>query len=123
MVAGLNSALDLKPLPGAILVLTDGYTPYPDTRPREPVVVWGILRSGEEKPPLPPCPPWDMRDIVEIPVGENHVGMETDDDDDIVDELSTKDVNPDAELEDIDLLREILEEKGPRIKKIDKASF
>jgi predicted metal-dependent peptidase len=69
MVAGLNSALLLKPKPEAVLVLTDGYTPYPEERPQDTCVVWGILVNQEmEEPPLPPCPPWSPRDIVKIPV-------------------------------------------------------
>ena len=72
MPAGIEAAKQLKPPPDAIIVLTDGYTPFPSEppRPNEPVIIWGIWRQGASEPPKPPCPPWRKRDIVEIPVGE-----------------------------------------------------
>jgi predicted metal-dependent peptidase len=70
MPAGVEAAKRLKPPPDAILVLTDGYTPFPDKppQPKEPAVLWGIWKLGDESPPKPPCPPWRARDIVEIPI-------------------------------------------------------
>ena len=72
MVAGtkIRAALELQPPPDAILVLTDGYTPYPEHIYRL-LVVFGILQlSSGEEPPLPPVPPWKPKDIVRIPVAE-----------------------------------------------------
>ena len=70
MPAGIEAAKRLKPPPDAILVLTDGYTPFPDKppQPTEPTVLWGIWKLGDKSPPKPPCPPWRARDIVEIPI-------------------------------------------------------
>jgi predicted metal-dependent peptidase len=69
MRAGIRAAMALEPLPDAIIVLTDGYTPFPDPpRPTEPPIIWGIWQYGDEEPPQPPCPPWHKRDIVRIPI-------------------------------------------------------
>lgn len=68
MVAGLNAALQMKPTPEAVIVLTDGYTPFPKTRPKRTQVIWAIWSLGGDEPPTPPCPPWRKRDIVTIPI-------------------------------------------------------
>jgi predicted metal-dependent peptidase len=36
---GLAAALELRPAPDLVVVLTDGFTPWPAARPRVPVVV------------------------------------------------------------------------------------
>ena len=36
---GINAALELKPRPHAIVVFTDGETPWPDSKPVVPLVV------------------------------------------------------------------------------------
>jgi predicted metal-dependent peptidase len=64
MVAGLNAALALKPKPEAVIVLTDGHTPFPSTRPKDTAVIWAIWRYGDKEPPKPPMPPWRARDVV-----------------------------------------------------------
>ncbi|MDW8052688.1 MAG: VWA-like domain-containing protein [Armatimonadota bacterium] len=68
MCAGIEAAKRLMPPPDAIIVLTDGHTPFPDKPPtrHEPTIIWGIWRIGEDSPLKPPCPPWRERDIVEI---------------------------------------------------------
>ncbi|MEN3002691.1 MAG: VWA-like domain-containing protein, partial [Armatimonadota bacterium] len=70
MPAGIEAAKRLEPPPDAILVLTDGYTPFPPAPPRrnEPKIIWGIWRLGDNPPPKPPCPPWRPHEIVEIPI-------------------------------------------------------
>jgi predicted metal-dependent peptidase len=70
MVAGIRAALDYTPAPDAIIVLTDGYTPFPEQppHPTEPPIIWGIWQYNKPDPPTPPCPPWKKRDIVLIPV-------------------------------------------------------
>ena len=68
MVAGLNAALSLKPKPEAVIVLTDGHTPFPATRPKDTAVIWAIWQYGDEEPPKPPMPPWRARDVVIIPL-------------------------------------------------------
>jgi predicted metal-dependent peptidase len=47
MGAGLESALRLRPRPQVVVVLTDGYTPWPDAPPRGARVVVGLLGGGE----------------------------------------------------------------------------
>jgi predicted metal-dependent peptidase len=66
MVAGLNAALALKPKPEAVIVLTDGHTPFPSTRPKDTAVIWAIWQYGDGEPPKPPMPPWRARDVVVV---------------------------------------------------------
>jgi predicted metal-dependent peptidase len=57
MGAGIAAAADLRPAPSAIVVLTDGYTPWPVTAPKGAAVIVGIL----EQPGWPGAgdpPPW-----------------------------------------------------------------
>jgi predicted metal-dependent peptidase len=68
MVAGLNAALALKPKPEAVIVLTDGHTPFPATRPKDTAVIWAIWQYGDGEPPKPPMPPWRARDVVVVPI-------------------------------------------------------
>jgi predicted metal-dependent peptidase len=68
MVAGLNAALSLKPKPEAVIVLTDGHTPFPAMRPKDTAVIWAIWQYGDKEPPKPPMPPWRARDVVIIPL-------------------------------------------------------
>jgi predicted metal-dependent peptidase len=68
MVAGLNAALALKPKPEAVIVLTDGHTPFPSVRPKDTAVIWAIWQYGDGEPPKPPMPPWRARDVVVVPI-------------------------------------------------------
>jgi predicted metal-dependent peptidase len=66
MIAGIEAALNQKPGPGAIVVLTDGYTPFP-ARPYRVPVIWGIFRRGNcPKPPQPKSSPWPREAIIII---------------------------------------------------------
>jgi predicted metal-dependent peptidase len=67
MQSGIESALHLRPRPDVILVLTDGYTPYPEHAYAIPVL-FGILGSEEAPLPLPPQPPFLAEQIVRISV-------------------------------------------------------
>jgi len=51
MGAGIAAAAALRPRPSVIVVLTDGYTPWPDDAPRGSKVVVGLL--GDEAPDAP----------------------------------------------------------------------
>jgi len=51
MGAGIAAAGALRPRPSIIVVLTDGYTPWPDCAPRGSKVVVGLL--GDEAPDAP----------------------------------------------------------------------
>jgi predicted metal-dependent peptidase len=50
MGEGIAAAASLKPRPGVVVVLTDGYTPWPPEPPPMKVVV-GLLREGASQPP------------------------------------------------------------------------
>lgn len=68
MVAGLNHVLAQKPEPDAVIVLTDGYTPFPKERPKKVRVIWAIWKVGKDEPPKPPMPPWRKEEVVIVPV-------------------------------------------------------
>ena len=51
MGAGIAAAAGLRPRPAVIVVLTDGYTPWPDGPPRGSKVVVGLL--GDDAPDAP----------------------------------------------------------------------
>lgn len=66
MIAGIEAALKLKPKPDSVLVLTDGYTPFPPKLYKTPVI-FGIFKMNTHYPiPLPPNPPWKRDTVVEI---------------------------------------------------------
>jgi predicted metal-dependent peptidase len=65
MVAGIEAALELRPLPDMVLVLTDGFTPWPPRTYRTPVV-FGILAEDHGQVPMPPMPPWKATDVAII---------------------------------------------------------
>lgn len=53
MGAGLDAAARLRPRPELAIVLTDGFTPWPDQPPRNMRVVVGVLTQYEHAPPGP----------------------------------------------------------------------
>jgi len=65
MNAGIEAAAVLKPKPDAIIVLTDGYTPWPQ-KPIAIPTVFGILHFGKTNFPHPPIPPWTPDQIIGI---------------------------------------------------------
>ena len=69
MVAGIDAAMSLRPRPDAVIVLTDGYTPFPHQRYHIPVI-FGILSAQAihcgYRPTKPPMPPWRECDVVVI---------------------------------------------------------
>jgi predicted metal-dependent peptidase len=56
MGAGIAAAAELRPRPGVVVVLTDGYTPWPERPPQGVTVIVGLL----QQPGLPetPVPSW-----------------------------------------------------------------
>lgn len=58
MDKGIEAALALKPRPTVIIVLTDGYTPWPARVP--PAAVVAVL-VGHHHCELPPTPAWTQR--------------------------------------------------------------
>ncbi|MBI2703926.1 MAG: VWA domain-containing protein [Actinobacteria bacterium] len=64
MGAGIAAATELRPKPSLVVVLTDGYTPWPAQAPKGAKVIVGVL----EQPGWPPGwdpPPW----ATTIPIG------------------------------------------------------
>jgi predicted metal-dependent peptidase len=62
MGAGIRAATALRPRPAIIIVLTDGFTPWPATRPRNTKVIVGIL----DQPGWSAVPPPDWARAVRI---------------------------------------------------------
>ena len=58
MTVGIDAALANKPSPQSIIVLTDGYTPWPDTPSPVPLIA-GVL--GRVRDQLPVTPNWVQR--------------------------------------------------------------
>jgi predicted metal-dependent peptidase len=53
MGVGIKAADELTPRHGAIVVLTDGYTPWPTTPPRGPCIVVLIGSGGDVASRIP----------------------------------------------------------------------
>ncbi len=58
MGAGIAAAASLRPRPSVIIVLTDGYTPWPPRGPKSTRVIVGILTQGIGSLEHFPVPPW-----------------------------------------------------------------
>jgi predicted metal-dependent peptidase len=64
MGAGIHAAAALHPRPDIIVVLTDGYTPWPDEPPPGSRVIVGLL-TAPFMPELPQPPSWARTVIIE----------------------------------------------------------
>ena len=51
MMCGIHAAMQLKPSPHAIIVITDGHTPWSDTRPQNAPPVIAVLTNADSKQP------------------------------------------------------------------------
>ena len=58
MEVGIDGALALRPRPQTVIVLTDGFTPWPSLPAPVPVIA-GVL--GRRREHLPPTPEWVLR--------------------------------------------------------------
>ena len=66
MINGIAFAVEQTPIPDTILVLTDGYTPYPQEKFKIPVLYGIIGHSKLTDNALPPNPPWGEDTVVFI---------------------------------------------------------
>lgn len=57
MGAGMHAAAALRPRPSILIVLTDGFTPWPDQAPKGMHVIVGLLAQHLGMY-LPPAPHW-----------------------------------------------------------------
>ena len=64
MGAGVAFAATLRPRPTVIVVVTDGYTPWPDVKPRVPVVIC-VVGRGDLTPLAEATPPWATTVVVD----------------------------------------------------------
>ena len=64
MGTGISAAADLRPRPSVVIVLTDGYTPWPDRPPAGVRVIAGLLTEGMRPPGWAP-PDWARTVIIE----------------------------------------------------------
>ncbi len=58
MTVGLNAALAMRPTPGAVVVITDGYTPMPTERVKTPVVFCIVGAGANDETVLHSIPEW-----------------------------------------------------------------
>ncbi len=66
MIVGIEAALKARQAPFVVLVLTDGYTPWPQQRYGVPVI-FGILKwLRTTDPPMPPMLPWRREDVMVV---------------------------------------------------------
>jgi predicted metal-dependent peptidase len=66
MIKGIEAAINLSPAPDTVLVLTDGYTPYPNERYATPVLFGIIGHDHLNTSAQPPNPPWTSDTVVFI---------------------------------------------------------
>ncbi|OHV38093.1 MULTISPECIES: vWA domain-containing protein [Pseudofrankia] len=65
MGAGIAAAAALRPRPSTVIVLTDGYTPWPDRPPPGIRVVVGLLRDGAQPGGHGNPPAWARAVVIE----------------------------------------------------------
>jgi predicted metal-dependent peptidase len=57
MTVGIQTAMDLRPSPSVLVVLTDGYTPWPAEPPKARVVAGLLVDRADDLSPPPAQPP------------------------------------------------------------------
>jgi predicted metal-dependent peptidase len=53
MGAGIDAAMSLRPRPQVVVVLTDGYTPWPESPPKGAKVIVGLIEGSTDAWPPP----------------------------------------------------------------------
>ncbi|MEZ5407329.1 MAG: VWA-like domain-containing protein [Acidimicrobiales bacterium] len=66
LTVAIDEAMALRPPVQAVVVLTDGHTPWPDRPPRAEVVV-GLLEGDRSLPRPPDPPPWARVVVIPAP--------------------------------------------------------
>jgi len=69
MDQAILEALGMAPRPSAIIVLTDGFTPWPDPRPRTRVPVIACIVSDNPEKPVAAVPDWIRHLVIPSKVG------------------------------------------------------
>jgi predicted metal-dependent peptidase len=64
MGAGIAAAAELRPRPSIVIVLTDGYTPWPERPPAGVRVIVGLLSEGPFRPAWP-APGWARTVVID----------------------------------------------------------
>jgi predicted metal-dependent peptidase len=64
MRVGIDKAQEGKPQPDIIIVLTDGYTPWPD-EPIKPRLIIGLCGVERDSEVAAGCPPWAKTLLIE----------------------------------------------------------
>ena len=72
MGAGITAASRLRPRPQVVVVLTDGYTPWPRSAPEGISVVVGLI--GCDRPADADVPPWARAVVIEDIIGDEAKG-------------------------------------------------
>lgn len=65
MGAGINAALKLHPRPDIVIVLTDGYTPWPEHPPRAKVVIGLLVVKSDRSSTRVETPRWARTVVIE----------------------------------------------------------
>lgn len=63
MAQGIKAAAELKPRPDICVILTDGYTPWPDNPPTKMKVIVGLINDNETSPEVPG---WAKKVLIKI---------------------------------------------------------
>jgi predicted metal-dependent peptidase len=74
MTVGIEAAMMLVPKPEMIIVLTDGYTPYPESCPARMDVIFAIFES-EIVFTDSSMPDWVQRSMIKVPLAERSTGQ------------------------------------------------
>ncbi|EQD50825.1 hypothetical protein B1B_11100, partial [mine drainage metagenome] len=71
MRVGIEAATALRPTPSAVVVITDGWTPWPDVKTRVPVVACIVGSGANDNGVLHSIPSW----IIVVKVKEVAFGL------------------------------------------------
>jgi predicted metal-dependent peptidase len=67
MGRGIDAAMELRPRPTVVVVLTDGFTPWPARAPRGARVIVGLLTEARAGSVAPRAPDWARTIVIDEP--------------------------------------------------------